>query len=256
MWDGRFANNAWLQECPKPLTKQVWGNALALIARRPRRARLSSTATSYDLPRDGRRLEAPVSSSPALPMACCASRSGLAARNAGAIGNGIGANAYAICARRQASGSSRRRPSRKTGSRDEILTTQNVVRTPEDVRELYPSARACASSGTARRLRRSRARACCRSGRVPDDGHAWAMVIDASVCIGCNACVVACQSENNVPVVGPEEVARGRDMHWLRIDVYDHGSADQPQAGLPAGALHALRARAVRAGLSGRGLGA
>ena len=73
----------------------------------------------------------------------------------------------------------------------------------------------------------------------PDDGHAWAMVIDASVCIGCNACVVACQSENNVPVVGPEEVARGRDMHWLRVDVYDHGSAAQPKPGFqPVPCMH------------------
>ena len=144
----------------------------------------------------------------------------------------------------------------KTGRREEILTTQNVVRTPEDVRELYPL-RDLAEPGQSRDASHGHAMPSLLPERPrPDDGHAWAMVIDASVCIGCNACVVACQSENNVAVVGPEEVARGRDMHWLRVDVYDHGSTAQPEAGLPAGALHALRARALRAGLSGGGLGA
>ena len=65
------------------------------------------------------------------------------------------------------------------------------------------------------------------------------MVIDTAVCIGCNACVVACQAENNVPVVGPEEVARGRDMHWLRVDAYDHGTASNPQLGFqPVPCMH------------------
>jgi molybdopterin-containing oxidoreductase family iron-sulfur binding subunit len=65
------------------------------------------------------------------------------------------------------------------------------------------------------------------------------MVIDTSLCIGCNACVVACQAENNVPVVGPEEVARGRDMHWLRVDVYDHGTAHGPALGFqPVPCMH------------------
>jgi molybdopterin-containing oxidoreductase family iron-sulfur binding subunit len=65
------------------------------------------------------------------------------------------------------------------------------------------------------------------------------MVIDAAVCIGCNACVVSCQAENNVPVVGPEEVARGRDMHWLRVDVYDHGTEANPRPGFqPVPCMH------------------
>jgi len=57
----------------------------------------------------------------------------------------------------------------------------------------------------------------------------WAMVIDTTLCIGCNACVTACQAENNVPIVGPEEIAVGRDMHWLRIDTYWHGETDTPR---------------------------
>ena len=61
------------------------------------------------------------------------------------------------------------------------------------------------------------------------DPYAWAMVIDTDACIGCNACVVACQSENNVPAIGPDEISRGRDMHWLRIDAYDHGAPPDPR---------------------------
>jgi molybdopterin-containing oxidoreductase family iron-sulfur binding subunit len=69
---------------------------------------------------------------------------------------------------------------------------------------------------------------------------AWAMVIDTTLCIGCNACVVACQAENNVPVVGPEQVAVGRDMHWLRIDTYHLGEAeDDPRPGFqPVPCMH------------------
>jgi molybdopterin-containing oxidoreductase family iron-sulfur binding subunit len=240
LWDGTFANNAWLQECPKPLTKQVWGNALGLNPQEAARLDLTS-GDVITLTADGRQIEAPVNVEPGVADGVASLTLGLGRSRAGAIGNNIGVNGYALrttahpWAIPQAAIA-------KTGRRHQILTTQNVVRTVEDVRELYPLLElSTASKPHAASLDEKPSLLPARPR--PDDGHAWAMVIDAAVCIGCNACVVACQSENNVAVVGPEEVARGRDMHWLRVDVYDHGSDVNPKPGFqPVPCMHCEQA--------------
>ena len=235
LWDGSFANNAWLQECPKPLTKQVWGNALALNPK-DAASRALRSGDIVTLSSDGRQIDAPVVVEPGVAEGAMSLTLGLGRRRAGAIGNGIGVNAFVL----RTTAHTWSIPDvtiLKTGRREEILTTQNVVRTAEDVRELYPLhdladvAKPQSAKDEKPSLLPERPK--------PDDDHAWAMVIDAAVCIGCNACVVACQSENNVAVVGPEEVARGRDMHWLRVDVYDHGKEENPKLGFqPVPCMH------------------
>jgi molybdopterin-containing oxidoreductase family iron-sulfur binding subunit len=236
LWDGSFANNAWLQECPKPLTKQVWGNALALHPHDAAGRGLRS-GDIVSLSCEGRQIEAPVIVEPGMARGVMSLTLGLGRRRAGAIGTGIGANAFHL----RTAAHAWTIPDVaivKTGRHEEILTTQNVVRTVEDVRELYPLhdlAEAAKRPPAAEQEKPS----LLPERPKPDDGHAWAMVIDAAVCIGCNACVVACQSENNVAVVGPEEVARGRDMHWLRVDVYDHGTEANPKLGFqPVPCMH------------------
>ncbi|MGY4513522.1 Fe-S-cluster-containing dehydrogenase component [Bradyrhizobium sp. USDA 3650] len=234
VWDGSFANNAWLQECPKPLTKQVWGNALALHPDAAARLGLSP-GDVVTLGANGRSVEVPVLAEPGMAVGVCALTLGGGRQKAGAIGNGVGANAYAI----RTSANRWHLPQvsiKPTGRHEPVLTTQNIVRTPEDVRELYPLYQL--GQPLPRPVDPDPPSLMPPSVK-PGDGHAWAMVIDTSVCIGCNACVVSCQAENNVPVVGPEQVAMGRDMHWMRVDGYDHGSANSPQIGFqPVPCMH------------------
>jgi molybdopterin-containing oxidoreductase family iron-sulfur binding subunit len=237
VWDGTFANNAWLQECPKPLTKQVWGNVLALHPKDARRLGVNN-GDIVTIAAGARQVEAPVLLEPGMALGVAAITLGMGRRQAGAIGNGVGADAYALRSTKTLWHVPDISLSR-TGRREEILTTQNVVRAEEEVRELYPVRQLSQQSQPIRPQSAQPKPSLLPDRPKPDDGHAWAMVIDASVCIGCNACVVACQAENNVPVVGPEEVARGRDMHWLRVDVYDHGRPEAPRLGFqPVPCMH------------------
>jgi molybdopterin-containing oxidoreductase family iron-sulfur binding subunit len=217
IWDGAYANNGWLQELPKPLTKQVWGNA-ALIA--PETAQMFGLASGdvIDISVEGRGLRAPVWVLPGHAPGAITLSLGYGRQRAGRIGNGIGFNAYAI--RSSAQPWNAMGEIKRTGERMKLVTTQqhhslqgrDIVRVTAPKQEkpsdeialpsLYPN------------------------WNYPD--YAWGMAIDLDACIGCNACVIACQAENNIAVVGPEEVAKGREMHWLRIDRYYAGDPAKP----------------------------
>ncbi|MCK8787086.1 4Fe-4S dicluster domain-containing protein [Roseomonas sp. NAR14] len=222
LWDGRFANNAWLQECPRPLTRQVWGNAALLAPAEARRLGLSE-GDLVRLTLDGQALEVPVLPRAGMAPGVVALALGHGRRRAGAIGDGVGADAYAL-----------RRPDspwampgldmRATGRRGTLLRLQPETPLEGETATLFRTAVAPREPVPPS-----------LNPPLPRGAEAWAMVIDTTRCIGCNACVVACQSENNVPVVGPEEIAVGRDMHWLRIDTYDTRGDAQDGTGSGAG---------------------
>jgi molybdopterin-containing oxidoreductase family iron-sulfur binding subunit len=227
-WDGSFANNAWLQECPRPLTRQVWGNA-ALLAPEDAARHGVTQGDLVRLDAGGRSLEVTVLPDAGVAPGVVALTLGYGRARAGAIGTGLGADAYRL-RRSDALWAVPELRLTPTGRRAAPVLAQEEQRLEGEARELLPLLplqEALQSTAV------SEAHELEPPGFYPDfkyDGYAWAMAIDTTLCIGCNACVLACQSENNIPVIGPEEVERGRDMHWLRIDTYvqEAGGAMRP----------------------------
>ena len=206
--DGSFANNGWLQELPRPFTKLTWDNAVLLGPRTAARLELASG----DLVRvdvQGRAVLAPVWIGAAQAEDVVALPLGGGRRAAGRVGDGVGFDAYAL---RPASGLLAPVTLQKTGRRHEFVVTQHEF--GQQGRGLARSVRG------AQPLPREPARPALYPA-FPSPVHAWAMTIDLDACIGCNVCTIACQAENNIPVVGREQVADGRAMHWIRVDRYE-----------------------------------
>jgi molybdopterin-containing oxidoreductase family iron-sulfur binding subunit len=207
--DGRFAENAWLQELPRPLTKAAWGNAV-LVAPTDATALGLAEGDEVLVEAAGRAVLAPVLPLAAQPRGCVTLPLGGGRVAAGEVGTGRGFDAGLLRdpASPWVAGPVTLRP---TGGRQDIVTTQSGM-----------------ADGTVRVLAPGEAIPPVPPGPslYPDwryKGQAWGMAIDLDSCIGCNACALACQAENNTPVVGPREVALGREMHWLRVDLHRAG---------------------------------
>ena len=223
LWDGRHAENGWLQELPRPFTRLTWDNA-ALIA--PRTAeRLGVTESDVvELARGSRTVQAPVWIMPGQAEDCITLPLGYGRAQAGPIGTGIGFDAYRLRttdAPWQAAGATLA----KAAGRHVFAPVQHYAMT--DGRDLLSEGTLAAFLAQPDFLRHAGS-ADSLYPAFADTGIAWAMSINLNSCIGCGACVVACQAENNSPVVGKDEVLRGRDMHWLRVDRYYEGTLDAP----------------------------
>ncbi len=224
IFDGRFANNGWLQEVPKPLTKLTWDNAAHVSLATAKRLGVKNEDL-VAITAAGTTLRVPVWVLPGQPDDVVTLHFGHGRTRAGRVGNGTGVNAYGI--RAAASLWLTSASVQKAGGTFELATTQH---------HFNMEGRHLVRAGTFEEYRKDPEFA--RKGEeVPKislypgfkyDGHAWGLAVNLSSCTGCNACVVACQSENNIPTVGKDQVRRGREMHWIRIDRYHEGSPESP----------------------------
>ncbi len=223
VWDGRQANNGWLQELPKPLTKLVWENALYLSPALAAREKLA-TGDIVTLAVAGREIEGPVWVLPGMADGVVNATFGYGRTVPDMVSTGWGYDAYALRGAEdpwQAPGGSLH----KTERRASFATTQdhNTMEGHDFVRVQHEGE---APVGETESWTQPTIYGSPKHG---GDGIAWGMVIDLDACTGCNACVVACQSENNIAVVGKEQVALGREMHWLRVDRYYEGPVEAPK---------------------------
>ena len=229
VWDGRYANNAWLQEMPRPLTKVVWDNVVLMAPQTAAYRRLKNGFV-IELQLGGRKIQAPVFIHPGHPEDSATVYFGGGRTAAGRVGNGTGFNAYAIRSTEHpwiAVGAAR-----DTGSTRDVVTTQE--HSTLDGRHHYRSATLSEFEAHPNWVQKYD-----EFGQQPvtiypgfdySTGNQWGMVVNLNACIGCNACTIACQAENNIPVVGKEQVKRGREMNWIRVDRYFTGDPAQPGA--------------------------
>jgi molybdopterin-containing oxidoreductase family iron-sulfur binding subunit len=241
--DGRWANNAWLQELPKPFSKLTWDNAAMVSPATAARLALRS-GDVVNLSVENRQMQAPVWILPGQPAECVTLHVGYGRAHAGNIGTGKGFNVYGL--RSLASPWSASAGLRKLASTYPLAGTQQhyIIRSEGkdagDEESATAFRRDLVQVATLAEFRdhpdfaRHPETDSSENNEslypaVPYSAHAWAMSIDLNSCIGCSACVVACQSENNIAVVGKDEVINGRAMHWLRIDTYYRGDPSLPE---------------------------
>jgi MoCo/4Fe-4S cofactor protein with predicted Tat translocation signal len=239
VYDGRFSNNGWLQEMPKPLTRVTWDNA-AWVSPATAQKLSVQDGDLLEISYRGRKVTAPAWVLPGHADDSVTVQLGYGRTNSGRVGNGVGFDAYAIrhsdalwfdggAEIRKVPGSYEFASQQHTQTMEErhpvwIKTLAEYQTNPEVPQEKVPP----------------------NLSMFPNykyEGYKWGMSIDLTSCIGCQACTVACQAENNIPVVGKDQVSRGRHMNWLRVDRYYRGKLDDPETYFqPVACMHCEQA--------------
>ena len=227
--DGTYSNNGWLQECPKPQSKMTWDNVVSISPRDAGKLKVDK-GDVLRVTVNGKSIEGPVWILPGHAENSVTINFGYGREGSGRVGNKIGYNAFAIQDASNpyaASGTIQ-----KTGEKYPIANVQETqtMAGREPVRQAeLAEFREHPDFPTHEEKPLPPDESLYKNVHWHYEGYKWAMAIDLNVCTGCSACIVACQAENNIAVVGKDQVARGRHMHWIRVDRYYSGDLDHPE---------------------------
>jgi MoCo/4Fe-4S cofactor protein with predicted Tat translocation signal len=233
VYDGCFSNNGWLQELPKPMSKMTWDNPLLIGPAMAARMDLKSEdLVTVEL--NGKKVTAPIWIQAGHPDNSVTVFLGYGRKRAGRAGTGAGFDMYPLRSS-AAPWFTMGVNVTKAGGTYKLATTQGyqTMDTPEGAR---PQVREASleeyrkEPDFARDEEPPAELTLYKPYPYEKELYVWGMAIDLNACVGCNNCIVACQSENNIPVVGKEQVVIGRHMHWLRVDAYYQGDRDSPKA--------------------------
>jgi len=247
--DGRYNNNGWLQEMPDPITKMVWDNAV-LISRKTAEERGLRNGDVVQITVGTRSIKGPIWVQPGQADYSLGLPLGYGRKQSGRVGLGVGFNAYPLRATGAESFATDAKLT-KTGRTYTMACTQDhwsmegrpIIR-EANLEQYQKNPKFAAKMNETAPVSGAELRAEARDhlpeahrelkpmypnpfDKAKEAGrHQWGMSIDLNKCVGCSACMMACQSENNIPIVGKDQVRRGREMHWIRIDRYYSGAWD------------------------------
>ena len=226
--DGRYANNGWMQELPDPITKMTWDNAV-LLSRKTAKELGLANGDIVEISLNGKSVKGPIWVQPGMADYSLGLALGYGRERVGRVGTGVGFNAYKIFSGKYIETGA---TVKKTGATHVLACTQHhwSMEGRPAVREFN-----LADAEEAAEKKENIAEEKFHGVEPPivqslypnplDEAkktalHQWGMTVDLNACVGCGTCVVACQSENNIPIVGKDQVLRGREMHWIRVDRY------------------------------------